>query len=251
MKIRNVLIAIACSGFFAACSTTEEDPYGSTDSYCAAKAEAECTNVAKRCGAAIDACKQRRTSICNTAASSAINQGRSYQANAVQDCIDSINDTYRNGANDVTVEGEAETAKICERVFSGSKKESIPCTNTFECASSLICDKGVCIREEKVSGTGQCNNAGQVCETGSFCQPQGATRFCAPKKSIGEDCSADVPCNETLRCVSTRCMARVTVGNPCDNDDQCAPEAPYCDASTKKCRPKYESTSAACRDYGL
>ena len=253
MNTRNLLTLIAFGGITAlvACSSTEVEKFGSSDSFCNAKAEAECTGLAKKCGASADACSKKRLSTCNGGASLAANQGRSYQANGAQGCIDSINSTYKNGGNDVTPESELETTKVCERVFSGSKKESAPCANTFECEAALTCDKGVCIKEEKVPLKGQCNNAGAICTTGAYCQQQGATKFCVEKNKLDEACKEDAPCIETLRCVTNRCVPRVTAGNPCDNDNECAPEAPYCDAATKKCRPKYESTSAACKEYGL
>ena len=253
MNTRSLLSVISFGGVVAlvACSSTEADKFASSDSFCSAKAEAECNGLAKKCGAAIDACTKKRNSTCNTGSALAVNQGRSYHANAAQDCIDSVNSTYKNNGNDVTVETEAQTTKVCERVFSGAKTESQPCAITYECQGALICDKGVCIKEEKVNLKGQCNNAGQICETGTYCQQEGATKFCVESKKLDDFCKPDAPCLDTLRCVTNRCVAKVTAGNPCDNDGECAPEAPYCDTTAKKCRPKYESTSAACKEYGL
>ena len=253
MNTRNLLSVIAFGGVVAlvACSSTEEDKFASSDAFCTSKAEAECNGLAKKCGAATDACTKKRTSLCQAGVVTANGQGRTYKASAVQDCLDSINSTYRNGGNDVTQEAEVQTLAVCERVLSGSKKDSQACVNTYECEGALICDKGVCVAEEKVAITKQCNNAGQVCETGSYCQQQGATKFCNAKNALGDACKEDAPCVETLRCLTNHCVERVTAGNPCDNDGECAAAAPYCDAATKKCRPKYESTSAACKDFGL
>jgi hypothetical protein len=253
MNIPHLLSLLSLGGVvvLVACSSTETDKFASSDSFCTAKAEAECNGLAKKCGATVEACKTKRASTCNTGGATAAGQGRSYRANSAQDCIDSVNSTYKNNANDVTVDNEAETSKVCERVFSGAKAESEQCTNTFECQGALICDKGVCIKEEKVALKGQCNNAGQICEKSTYCQQQGATKFCNPSNKLDEACKVDAPCIDTLRCVSNRCVAKVTGGNPCDNDGECAAEAPYCDAVAKKCRPKYESTSAACKDFGL
>ena len=253
MNSRDLLTLIVSGGVVAlvACSSAEVEKFGSTDAFCRAKGDAECNGLAQKCGAELDACMRKRVSTCNSAAVLTANQGRSYRPNAAQDCIDSIGGTYKNKGNDVTQEAEAETARVCERVFSGSKKESDACASSFECEGALICDKGVCIGEEKVGLKGQCNNAGQVCQTGSYCQQQAATKFCVEKHALDEPCKEDAPCLETLRCVTLRCVARVTAGNPCDNDGECGAAAPYCDVTTKKCRPKYESTSAACKDYGL
>ena len=253
MNTRNLLSVIAFGGVVAlvACSSTEEDKFASSDSFCSSKAEAECNGLAAKCGATIDACKTKRTTLCKGGVTTANGQGRTYKVGKVQDCLDSINNTYRNGGSSVTQEAETTTAAVCDRVISGSKKELQACTTTYECDGALVCDKGVCAPEEKVLIGKQCNNAGQVCEASSYCQQQGATKFCNAKNALGDSCTPDAPCAETLRCLTNHCAERVTGGQPCDNDGECGAAAPYCDAVQKKCRPKYESTSAACKDYGL
>jgi hypothetical protein len=47
-------------------------------------------------------------------------------------------------------------------------------------------------------------------------------------------------------------VPKVTVSQPCDDDNGCANEAPYCDLTSMPhvCRPKYESRNPACKDYG-
>jgi hypothetical protein len=250
---RNLLTLMAFGGAFAlvvACSGTDEDKFGSSDQFCSAKAEAECNNLARKCGASLDACKTKRVSLCNAASGAAVSQGRSYKSGAVQDCLDKINDVYKDQAADATPTSEAEAATVCDRVFSGSKKERENCANTYECDGSLLCSSGVCVNQETVSLNGGCANAGQVCETGTYCQ-QGSAKFCVAKNKENDACGVDAPCLETLRCVN-RCIPKVTVGQPCDTDDECAVEAPYCDQTTtpKKCRPKYESDTPACKDYG-
>jgi hypothetical protein len=255
MKTRNSLILIALGGLVAlvACSSSEADKFGSSDQFCSAKAEAECNNLAKPCGASVDACKTKRAQTCNAGAATAAGQGRSYRANAAQGCIDKVNEIYKDSAGNVTPDGEASVTKVCERVFGGSKAERTPCANTYECEGSLICD-GVCSTEETVSLNGGCANAGQVCATGLYCQASGGTgkRFCVDKNKLGDQCGDTNPCLETLRCVTGRCVDKVTVGNPCDNDSECAVEAPFCDLTTtpKKCRPKYQAGTSACRDFG-
>lgn len=251
MKTRNLLTLISL-GFVAlvACSSDEADEFGSSDAFCSAKAESECKNLARKCGATDDACKTKRVAACNNAAATAANQGRSYRPNAVRDCLDEIDDVYKENANSVTAEGEQQVVVVCERVFGGSKKEREPCAQTFECEGSLICD-GVCIAQETVSKGGGCANAGQVCEKGTFCQDQAGKKFCVEKKKLDQPCAADNPCIEALRCVNS-CIAKVAVGQPCDKDSDCSDEAPFCDltSSPRKCRPKYESTTTACKEFG-
>jgi len=255
MKTRNLLTLIGFGGLVAlvalvACSSDDPDKFGSSDAYCTARAESECTNLAKKCGASADACKTKRVATCNNAAAAAANEGRSYRANAVQGCIDKIEEVYKDGANNVTPEGEVEVTTFCERVFGGDKKEREPCAKNFECEGALICD-GVCIKPETVAKNAGCANAGQVCEKGTYCQATGGRKFCVDKNKLDETCGVESPCIESLRCVN-RCIAKVTVGQPCDTDGECADEAPFCDLTTtpRKCRPKYESTTSACKEFG-
>lgn len=250
MNTRNLLILMALGGVAAlfACSSEDADKFGSSDSFCTSKAETECQLVGTpKCGVAAETCKQARISACKTAAATAAGAGGSYVSSAAQDCIDKIDEIYKGTINPDT---EAEAAKVCDRVFRGSKAVNTQCGSTVECEGSLICDAviKVCAEEQPTSLKSACGNPGQVCEKGSYCQPQGAAKFCVEKKKLNDICGVDNPCDDTLRCVN-HCQPRSTGGQACDTDNDCAPEAPFCD-TTKKCRPKYESTSAACKTYG-
>ena len=252
MNTRNLLSVIAFGGVVAlvACSSTEEDKFASSDAFCSSKAEAECNGFqGDRCAVPIEACKTKRTGVCKTGVVAAQGQGRTYKPGAVQDCLDAINKTYPKTGSQPTPEAEKAAAAVCDRVLSGSKKELTACANTYECDGALVCDKGICAPEEKVSVGKQCNNAGQVCETGSYCQQQGATKFCNAKNKLNDSCTPDAPCDETLRCLTNHCAERVATGGKCDTDSECAATASYCDAVTKTCRPRYESSSAACKEF--
>ncbi len=258
MITRTILTVVSLAGLaaavmpFAACSSDEEaEKFGSSDSFCSAKAEAECKNLAQACGATPDACKQKRTAVCNGEAAAAANQGRSYRANAAQACIDKIGEVYKNNGSAVTRTLEEDVTKVCARVFGGSKQANAACANSFECEGALVCDRSICVKEENAQIDGQCNNAGQVCVTGSYCQQRGANKFCVAKNQLDQTCGADNPCIETLRCVN-RCVEKVKVGDPCDTDDECADAAPLCDLTTtpRKCRPKYQAGTSVCKDFG-
>jgi hypothetical protein len=251
MKTPNILTLFALGGLALACSSTPEDKFASSDQFCTAKAEAECNNLAKPCGAGVDACKAKRVAACNSAATAAAGQGRSYRSNAVQDCLDKINSVFTNSAVNVTPDSDASVVGVCERVFSGSKAEREPCANTFECGGALICDS-ICSVQATVALNGGCANAGQLCDKGLYCQGTGKSSVCVARNKLGGACGATNPCLETLRCVAGSCADRVTVGSACDSDSDCAADAPLCDLTTtpKKCRPKYQAGTSACKDYG-
>jgi hypothetical protein len=251
LTVMALLLPVGLVALVACTSTAEADKFGSTDQFCAAKAEALCNNLALKCGASVDACKAKQVSLCSAAASAATSQGRAYKSGVVQDCLDKINEVYGDMAIHATPTTEADATDVCDRVFRGSKAAMTPCANTFECDGSLICD-GVCSTKEVVGLMGGCGNAGQVCDDATFCTPLGGKNFCVAKKVEGDICDAVMsPCIAADRCVN-HCIPKVTVGQPCSSDAECAVEAPYCDltSSPKVCRPKYESSSTACKDYG-
>ena len=254
MNTRNLLTLMTFAGIVAlvACSsdTTDDGAFSSSESFCTAKAEAECKTLGVKCSAADDACKSARVMACNAAATTSKGIGRAYRSGSAQACIDKINEVYKEGAT-ITAASEAEAVKLCDRVFGGAKQERDPCANTFECAAELICD-GVCAKEEIVALNGGCGNAGQKCDPATYCQLQGGKQFCVARNKLNDTCNEmSAPCIESLRCVS-QCKEKVAVGQPCDKDADCAGALPYCDlkSSPRKCKPKYESTTQACHDYG-
>ncbi|MBX3189951.1 MAG: hypothetical protein KF819_23190 [Labilithrix sp.] len=241
-----MIAAGALVALFGGCSSTESE-FSTSDSFCTTKADTECKHLALSCGVGADACKSKRAQVCNAAAAAAGGQGRQYKPNSARPCIDKIDEIFKEKV--ILPEKEAEVVELCERVFSGSVAKNGPCETSLQCDGTMVCDKGVCADKAPTKLDEACNNPGQVCDKGTFCTLRGQSKFCVAKKAAGEICSAESPCVEDLRCVNT-CVARVTVGNKCDRDDECAPEAPYCDASKKTCLPKYQAGTSACRDYG-
>ena len=173
MNTRNLLILMAFGGVvaLAACSTAEADKFGSSDSFCDAKADAECMNLAAKCGATTDACKTLRVSACKTAAATASGGGRSYVANAAQACIDSINDTYKNGAASVSPDGGCGNAgQVCGTGTycqdQGGKKFCL----------SKEADGAICAADKPCIETDRCVN------------------HCVPRATSGQACNTDDDC---------------------------------------------------------
>jgi hypothetical protein len=235
----------------AACSTTEAAPdkYPSVDSFCAAKAKAECDAVAAACTVSSDTCTSARKNACATAAGVATGQGRTYRAANAQTCIDKATVLYADRVLDPTKEEAFYDA--CERVFSGSKKKSDPCSNAYDCEGSLVCDvdKGFCADKVTKKLKDPCNNPGDICDTGLFCQDQGGSKFCAAKGALGAACRIpEVPCVEDLRCNGTSCVALEAASQPCDTNDECVTH--FCNA-TKLCQAaQYASETGTCKDFG-
>ncbi|MBS2015719.1 MAG: hypothetical protein JST00_22720 [Deltaproteobacteria bacterium] len=254
--IRNLLTVMACAGAFAlvgACSSSVEEKYPSVDSFCAAKADAECTNLAAGCGATVEACKSLRTDACKASAATAQGAGRNYKPANAEACISSVGATYSPKV--VDPEKEVQTIDTCERVFAGSKAANTQCASNYECDGAQICDKTVCATKVDTAIGSACGDPGKVCSKGAFCAQQGPNKFCVAKKADGEICTPDSPCKEDLRCVGAgagggSCKPRVGITQKCDTDNDCATSAPYCEPSVKECRLKYQPGTKACKDLG-
>jgi len=249
--MRKVLSLVACSavGLFAfACG--DDDPgekYPSADAFCSAKASEECKAVAAVCAVADATCTTRRAEACKAAAAAAAAQGRTYLAAGAEACINATTAVYADRVIDPKKEEAFEDA--CERVFAGSKKASEPCANLYDCEGRLTCDldKKFCAEKVAKAADQPCNNPGDVCNAGLYCQDRGGSKFCSAKKNKGEACGATSPCLEALRCVNV-CVDKVAPGGFCDTNDECT--TGLCNADKKCAARQYPSETGSCKDFG-
>src|SRR6476620_7084379 len=86
--LRKTLLVLASGAVVAllACSSDADEKYGDPNSFCAAKADAECQQLAAGGGASVDSCKTIRTSTCQNS----IPAGRTYTSAKAQECLDKI-----------------------------------------------------------------------------------------------------------------------------------------------------------------
>lgn len=102
-----------------------------------------------------------------------------------------------------------------------------PCQATDVCAEGTRCVANVCTAYKEQGGTcaanGECKNL-LGCDGGT-CQPQRAT--------LGQSCSAQVPCVAGSYCKNGSCVALEGDGGTCTNSTQC--ESYTCDTNAGKC----------------
>jgi hypothetical protein len=248
--MRNVL-SIAASFFglvvFACGDDDPGEKYSSADAFCSAKAAEECKAVSAVCAVSDTVCTTRRTDACKTAANAAIAQGRAYRAANAEACINATAAVYADRVINPTKEETFEEA--CERVFTGSKKASEACSNLYDCEGSLTCDldKKFCAAEVTRMADQPCNNPGDICATGLYCQDRGGSKFCGAKKNKDEACGAAGPCLEAFRCVNV-CVDKVAPGGFCDTNDECT--TGLCNAEKRCAARQYPSETGSCKDFG-
>lgn len=230
----------------------EDEPaakFPSSDSFCAAKAAEECKAVAGACAVHDDTCKSTRTAACNAAAGAATGQGRTYRSENAEACIARTTAVYA----DRVIDPAKEKAFIdaCERVFTGSKKKNEACSNEYDCEGTFVCDldKKLCSTKVDKKLDDPCNNPGDICGEGLYCQARDAVKFCAAKGKLGEACDeASAPCEDTARCNASTCIPRNSAGDACATNNECV--SGFCDAD-KKCRARtYASETGTCKDFG-
>jgi hypothetical protein len=257
--IRRALGLMAFGGglvLVAACG--DDDPpaakFPTADAFCAGKAAEECKAVGAACSVTDDKCKDARKSACMTAAGAATGQGRTYRPANADTCIAKTTEVYKDRTIDAVKEEAFKLA--CERVFTGAKKKSEICTNAYDCEGTLSCDlgrqsatEGFCADKVEKKTDEPCNNPGDTCAKGLYCQQRGGSRFCTAKNKLGDTCNlADAPCLEDLRCNATSCVALQAAGQPCDTSAECT--TGFCNPD-RKCQARlYASETGTCKDFG-
>lgn len=211
--------------------------------FCDQKATKECEGVVPHCVGDMAACKTKRIAACldfgtqqQMHPSAAARPFRPERANA---CIAKAQTTYTNST--ITPTMRADLDAVCAKVYSGSLKKNDPCVesdNECDQNQNLICDVGfgVCTNKTNVAASANCNNPGETCPATQFCSA-GTPRLCTAKAGSGQACTANLPCQDTLRCTgaagNTTCMDKLASGATCTGDGDCrstAPNpAPYCD----------------------
>jgi hypothetical protein len=262
----------------AGCAAKKPAPYPDVQSFCDAKAQAEC-QIATTCLVDPSECQAQRASVCNADAETATVHGtgsRKYtQANA-QACIDAVNAAYGGGNTQVSFAklfGQGSITDTCERVFAGNSSMNQPCESSYDCTGSLICapvspgsapaDGGVgpsvCAPIVTVQEHGFCSTPGSTCATDLYCAvpTAGSAAECVPAQMESQPCDpVTLPCVSTQRCQATgatgqTCEPRAKLGQPCQTNGDCVPDTPYCDPYLGKCTPgqSFASGAADCAGF--
>lgn len=261
-----VLAAAITTALLACASKKVEEPYATTDLYCVARAQAECSKVADSCLASAPDCQGARKQRCMAEAAAAVSTVRSYKPANVQACLDAITLAYSDTKLTVAEEDPTTSGAFggtfpyaCARVFEGSAQKADKCTTDFDCVAGLVCGTSRASNEKRCATktskrrADECANAGDTCEAGSFCS---ARAVCDAAKAKEEPCSETEPCGERLRCdpVAKKCVDRVSIGQGCAAHTDCLPEAPYCLPLQVGSQCAKDLTFApgvpSCRDYG-
>jgi hypothetical protein len=244
----------------AACSGSSL-PYPDVQSFCAAKAQAEC-QVAAQCLASTDACTAARQSQCASDATAATMTGtRAYTPANAQNCLTVVLAAYAPSASGTTapIPAVAPVGSMapslqaidaaCEPVFSGSVPPMGKCTTDFDCAqgaeagASQICAqvsagsaKLECATPMNVNIDAPCGGFGSVCPVGAYCEGT-APAICRAGGGPGANCTLTKGCGVGAFCSISKgantgsCLAGGGPDAPCATSQDCGTQAPFCDTN--------------------
>lgn len=246
--IRKALGWMALGGGIALIACGNDEPeykYPSSDSLCEAKAAEECKVAGPVCAVTEQNCKTKRVDACRSLAGTALSQGRRYDPAKADDCIAKTIEAYKDRVVDPVKEAAAKES--CERVFAGAKKLSESCSSFYECEGTLICDRGVCATKTDRKKDQPCNNPGDICEKGLYCQQRGENKFCSEKNKLDQACDpVEAPCSEELRC-TTKCEPLKAAGEACDASSECT--TGLCNTEKKCSARQFPSETGSCQDF--
>jgi len=258
------ILAVGSAALVAGCSSTT-DPYPDENTFCEAKATAECTTgttggVAAACNVDSSTCISARQAACVSAAMTALDNGQTYSPTGAVGCISAVETAYASNtvgyASIQTVE-----AACGQGTFPGSMPAMATCKTSAECSSSadggsLVCSPIQagssileCATPLPVAAGGACADFGSVCATGTYCLGSDTTPYlCQAGGPIGGVCTVEDGCAAGGFCQindgakeGTCVQAASQAGAACTSDVQCggggspgstpATNFPFCDFS--------------------
>jgi hypothetical protein len=195
------------------------------EQFCEEWGRIECDKVAAFCSFSAANCVPSRAAACRDFGARIKGGQRQYNAANTEACLKKVEEAYKTlPISAATLKGVDDT---CARVFAGTVKSNEPCVAEYDCAGTLVCDKGFCGVEKVVASRAGCANVGERCPRGEYCSNASTTGLflCIPRTPLDSPCTLSTPCLEDLRCRNT-CVRRLGIQEPCLEDDDC--QSGYC-----------------------
>jgi hypothetical protein len=207
-------------------TTTEEQPlkYPGSGSYCAGRAQAECSDqVIAACAASgKDRCVASRQTVCLNA----VPPGKTFDPAKAEECVNAVGAAYANAV--LTKDEITGYTATCTQVFDGTGIKDGACQSDGDCKQSagLRCvvaagsAAGTCQVPRTIAAGDTCATADALCADGYHC---GTTQHCEINAGSGEACSAVVPCKAAFKCSAAGlCEAKLLDGATCTAAAECA-----------------------------
>jgi hypothetical protein len=206
-----------------ACIVKNGPKYPDLNSFCNARATAECSpNVLLACAIpSASTCINKRQALCL----SSVPAGTVYNPSSAENCVNQVSSAYDDAK--VTLAESTAIDAACLSVFDGPAGKDASCQSDLGCqvSSGLRCilapgsSQGICEIPQAVQGGGSCSASNARCVTGFHCGP---TAHCDINAAVGEACGAQIPCGTDLQCSSGgTCINKNVDGSMCSSADEC------------------------------
>lgn len=207
----------------AGCIST--GPTMTEERFCQEYARIECGKVSAFCSFNPATCQPVRESVCRAQAATLKGGGHAFNPDNTDACLKKLDDAYKSLPISASMLKGVDD--VCARVFAGTAKASDPCAADYDCAGSLICDKGHCGTLRVVGSLSGCANIGERCPPAEFCTNDNPNMIfmCLRRLDQGAPCSLSRPCAEGLRCRDT-CIPKLDTQGQCAVDEDC--QSGYC-----------------------
>jgi hypothetical protein len=238
--MRNQLIAglaAGALGLVVACSSSSSQstpPDSDTAAFCTDWAKAVC-QLSSICNFDPATCSAYQTGVCNDFVQQAqSSSARHYTQPGGKACIDALNSAYGGSPSRIDVGKLTSLEDTCNKAFTGNVASDSACTSDYDCQSGLRCST-IPGQNASVCASGNPKNAGDICSAGdtcatnTYCAPvTGAEPKCKPAATMGQPCSAQIPCDSMSYCgPSGTCQMKAAMGEACATNADCS--TGYCD----------------------
>jgi hypothetical protein len=223
LKARRWRLGAAILLLASACIVKNGPKYPDVNSFCSARASAECSSEVLLACAIPDAstCTAKRRALCL----SSVPPGTVYNPNSAENCVTQVTGAYADAK--VTLAESSAIDAACLPVFDGPDGKDANCQKDSDCqvSTGLRCillpgsAQGTCQVPQIVQGGGVCAAMNARCIAGFHCGP---TAHCDINAAVGEACSPPIPCGPDLQCSSGGvCVNKTADGSMCATDDEC------------------------------
>lgn len=229
---------LLCSLLASCGSDQPEDPLKSAAGFCGEWGKNVCVDgIVKDCAVgSVEKCQVAQRDFCLDRVTEAQYTGR-----GAAECLAFLHDVYRDEAlsreerDALVVLGEP-----CDLLLSGNGGAGDDCNQNKDCSTvdGLACvipfgeTRGQCHEPREVKGGGKCTNADSVCVDDNYCNGTN----CVAMSAYDELCSAEIPCDDSTRCViedgadEGLCFEKKDEGEECVSDDEC--QSALCDRNS-------------------
>lgn len=253
MHLRFLALPLLLAPFAPLACSADDPPAETRQDFCDRWANAACNSeVVSVCQASsADDCRLSQEAFCL----GLVPESGFVDARA-DECIAAVGAAYRDANLDIAeLETVIRLGPPCDTLVRGARTRGDSCLSRLDCDAPGGFDcvfkgsetSGTCERPELIDPGLRCDEPGQICTDGFYCDG----RNCIAGREPGEPCARNGECAEGYCSPDDVCVAGLAVGTDCSDDFECASGLCYLAAGgIRECtdRVRLSRTDPACAD---